>query len=105
VSAIAGLVRGTEDDAPVPYFWIIIGGLAAILAVITIFDLVRRHLGGGTTALWILLIVILPFIGSVIYWATRKETPGEIEGSVDADRARREEAARRPFDSTGMGPQ
>jgi len=89
----------------VPYFWIIIGVLAAILAVITIVDVVRHHLGGGRTALWILLIVILPFIGSVIYWATRKETTEEIEGYADLDRERREEAARRPFDSTGMGPQ
>jgi hypothetical protein len=87
----------------VPYFWIIIGVLAAILAVITIVDAVRHHLGAGRTALWILLIVILPFIGSVIYWATRKETPAEVEGYADADRERREQAARRPFDSTGMG--
>jgi membrane-associated protease RseP (regulator of RpoE activity) len=87
----------------VPYFWLIIGILAAILAVLSIVDVVRRHLGAGPTALWILLIVILPFIGSVIYWAMRKESREEIEGYADADRELREQASRRPFDSTGTG--
>jgi hypothetical protein len=48
--------------------------------------------------------VILPFIGSAIYWAVRKPAPDEAEQEYLAEASRRHDAARRPFDSSGMGP-
>jgi hypothetical protein len=50
------------------FFWFM-----AIWIFITVFaDIFRRNdLGGGAKAGWILLIFILPFLGALIYVATR----------------------------------
>jgi len=59
--------------------WIFVSIIAAILAIVTIVDIVQRHYGGGKTALWIVLVVIFPFLGSIAYWALRKPTAGDAE--------------------------
>ena len=59
--------------------WIFVSFIAAILAIVTIVDIVQRHYGGGKTALWIVLVVIFPFLGSIAYWALRPSAPGEAE--------------------------
>jgi hypothetical protein len=59
--------------------WIFVSILAAILAIVTIVDIVQRHYGGGKTALWIVIVVIFPFVGSIAYWALRPSAPGEAE--------------------------
>ncbi len=39
---------------------------------ISIWDIFRRHdLGGGAKALWFVLVIIIPFIGTVIYLLMR----------------------------------
>jgi amino acid transporter len=82
--------------------WSILGGLLLIVWVLTLVDILGRHYAGGTTAGYIALVVILPFVGSIIYWAIRKPSSREVEqaylAQTDATRA----AAARPFDSTGM---
>jgi hypothetical protein len=80
--------------------WGTIGILVLIVWAITIYDIFRRHLGGKQTTLWLVLVIILPFIGSLIYWATRKETPEDIEDYVAADAALREERRAQGVDST-----
>jgi hypothetical protein len=80
--------------------WITIGILLLIVAVITVVDIVRRHLGGARTSAWILIVVLLPVIGSIAYWLQRKPTTGEVEQYAAADRDVREQARRRP-----VGPQ
>ena len=59
--------------------WIFVSIIAVILAIVTIVDIVQRHYGGGKTALWIVLVVILPFLGSIAYWALRKPAPADAE--------------------------
>jgi hypothetical protein len=59
--------------------WIFGSILAAILAIVTIVDIVQRHYSGGKTALWIVLVVIFPFLGSIAYWALRPPTPRDAE--------------------------
>ena len=83
--------------------WGTIGLLVLIVWAITIYDIFRRHLGGKQTALWLVLVIILPFIGALIYWATRKETPEDVEGYVAADAARRQETRSQDVGSTRTG--
>lgn len=78
--------------------------LVVVVWAITIADIIRRHYPTGTTLGWIALIVVLPVIGSIIYWAARKPAPGEAEEQYLAQASRRQDAASRPFDGTGMGP-
>jgi O-antigen ligase len=83
--------------------WATLATLALILAVFSIVDIVRRRLGTGPTVAWVLLVVILPFVGSVVYWALRKPEPEDVQRIADAERAREDEARRRSVDSTGLG--
>ena len=59
--------------------WIFVSVIAAILAIVTIVDIVQRHYGGGKTALWIVLVVIFPFLGSIAYWALRPASKADAE--------------------------
>jgi Phospholipase_D-nuclease N-terminal len=84
--------------------WFIVAILVVVVWALTLVDIFRRHFSTGTTIAWIALIVILPFIGSAIYWAVRKPTRDETEQEYLAQASMRHDAASRPFDSTGMGP-
>jgi hypothetical protein len=84
--------------------WITIGVALLIVWVISAFDIVPRHLGPGRTAGWLPIILILPIVGAVLYWALRKPSPEEVQAYADADREFHEQARRRPFDSTRIGP-
>ncbi len=82
--------------------WII--GLTALVVIwaITIVDVFRRHYSGAATVGWLALIVLLPFIGALIYWGMRKPTPSEVEQQVLGEAELRRSTAGRPFDSTGL---
>ena len=84
--------------------WIIVLCLVALVWVLSVIDIVRRHYKGLTTAAWLALIVILPIVGSIIYWFARKPTREDAEEQYLAQADRRRSAAARPFDGTGMGP-
>ena len=62
--------------------------------VITIVDVFKRHYSGWTTVGWIALIIVLPFIGSLIYWAVRKPTQHEVEEQAFAEAALRQQRQR-----------
>ena len=56
------------------YFFIIVP--VAILWVFVMFDIFARpDLNGGQKALWVLLILVIPFIGALIYLAARPQVP------------------------------
>ena len=78
--------------------WIIAAALIVVWAL-SIADIVRRHYSGWTTAGWVALVLILPVVGSLIYWALRKPTQAETSERALAEADRR----RRPFDGTGSG--
>jgi hypothetical protein len=77
-------------------FWFLAGFLLLIVWIITVIDVVRRHLGAQKTAAWLLLVTILPFIGAAIYWAMRKPSQEEFIETAEAQEALREDARRRP---------
>ena len=66
--------------------WGIMIVLAALLACVTLFDLVKRHLRAGVTAAWVLAIVLLPFAGSLLYWGLRRAPSDEIQRRMDTER-------------------
>jgi hypothetical protein len=65
--------------------WGLIAVLLAFVVLASVYDVVRRHLGAGRTAGWILLIVLLPFAGSLLYWGLRRPAQDEVQRSLDAD--------------------
>ena len=82
--------------------WMIIGCLLLIVWVLSIVDIFRRHYSGGTTVGYLALVVILPFVGSIIYWAVRKPTQAEIDHAFSGQADTQRSVASRPFDSTGL---
>jgi hypothetical protein len=70
----------------VSLFWTLIGICVAIIWVITLIDLFRRHLGAGPTAGWLIIVILLPFIGAVAYWIVRKPSSDEVEHSMQVQR-------------------
>ena len=86
--------------------WGFVGGVIglALIAiwVITISDIIKARLGRGPTAGWLVIVLLLPFLGSVLYWALRKPREGEVQHQYDNELALRESARHRPFDSTSI---
>ena len=84
--------------------WITVFCLVALVWVLSVVDIVRRHYSGSTTVACIALVLVLPIVGSIIYWLVRKPRHEEAEQQYFAEADRRRSAGARPFDSTGMGP-
>jgi hypothetical protein len=82
--------------------WIIAATALAVIWVITIVDVFRRPHSGSATVGWLALIVLLPFLGALIYWGMRKPSRDEVEQQSLAQAELRRSAAARPFDSTGL---
>jgi type VI protein secretion system component VasK len=78
------------------FVWAILGFLLLIVWVVTIVDIFRSHLDGKHTAAWVLIVVLLPFVGAIGYWIMRKPAPDEAEQARLAQQSLREESARRP---------
>ena len=51
----------------------IIGLIVLILDVITIIDVVKSSMENGKKILWVLLIVILPVVGLILYYLMGKK--------------------------------
>ena len=63
------------------YFWFML-----IWIFIRIFADVfrRRDISGGMKAVWIVVLVLLPFLGALIYMITRKPTEQDAEDAAAA---------------------
>jgi Phospholipase_D-nuclease N-terminal len=64
------------------WFWWLIGVVVIVMWVVAVVDIVRcRHArSGGKTAAWVILILILPVLGTFLYFlvngvAGGRETP------------------------------
>ena len=63
--------------------WGVLIVVVAVVWLVTVSDLVRRHLGTKRTVAWLLIVLIVPLIGSALYWALRgpeTESWGETPG-------------------------
>ena len=59
--------------------WILLFCVVALVWVLSIADIIRQRYSGWTTAGWLVLILVLPIVGSVIYWLVRQPTRAETE--------------------------
>ena len=83
----------------------LLGLILLVIWVLTIVDIVRSHLGAAKTSAWILIVIILPFVGALLYWfVLRQPTEGEVQRRIDNESAMRENARHTPFDSTSIRP-
>jgi hypothetical protein len=83
----------------VTIIWITLAIALLIVWVLSVVDIIRRHMGAQRTAAWLLIVILLPFIGSVVWWWQRKPTAEEIQKQAEATTDMRREAGRRGFDS------
>ena len=75
--------------------WWIVAIVVAFAVVLTAIDIFRRRLSAGATIGWLVLIVVLPLIGSIIYWAVRKPSADVVERVYDAQTDMRRDAPMR----------
>jgi hypothetical protein len=68
-----------------------------------VVDLIRRGGSGVRIAAYLILILVLPILGPILYFVLRKETatPEELDAQVMAQADLRREAGRRPVGPTG----
>jgi hypothetical protein len=78
------------------FIWIVSACVLAVVWVLTIVDIFRRHYSTGATIGWIALVIVLPFIGAIIYWLVRKPTEAEVEQAYRAEADFRRGASPRP---------
>jgi hypothetical protein len=52
------------------WFWWLLGILIVVIWVATIVDIIRRRhsRSGGKTAAWILIVLIFPILGTIVYF-------------------------------------
>jgi Phospholipase_D-nuclease N-terminal len=88
--------------------WQVLGGVfgVALLAIwgITVWDIVRSKFGAGKTAAWLLIVILVPFIGALLYWTLRKPEDDEVQRQYDNEIAMRESRRHRPADGSYYGP-
>jgi hypothetical protein len=63
------------------WFWWLLGIFIVILWVVTIVDIIRRRheRSGAKTAAWILIVVIFPVIGTLVYFLVNGVGGGPME--------------------------
>ena len=83
--------------------WGTIAVALAIVWVLSIVDIVRRHLGARRTTAWLLIVLILPFAGALLYWVLRKPPPEELARLADADREHGDGGTPPPTGGTRIG--
>ena len=83
--------------------WVCVSFIVAIVWALTIVDLIRAHVGTGKTLAWLALIIVLPLIGSIVYWAMRKPEQGDADAQYLAEAQARHDRAGQSFDSTRLG--
>jgi hypothetical protein len=93
---------GSEERIDVSIFWIIGFIVLALIWGITVFDVFRRHYSGKATVGWLALVTLLPVIGALIYWGTRKPTQHEVDEQYLGQAELRRSAEAAPFDRMGM---
>jgi hypothetical protein len=69
----------------VTFIWIVSACVLAVVWVLSIVDIVRRRYPTWTAIGWIALVLLLPFLGSIVYWLVRKPTPAEVDAAYLAE--------------------
>ena len=85
-------------------FAVLIVAPIVILWIAAVVDLLRRGGSGWRIAGFLLLILVFPVLGPVLYFVMRKPdmSPAGAEAALMAQEDLRREAARRPTGGTGV---
>jgi len=86
----------------VTLFWIIAVPFLIVLAALTIVDVFRHPYGGWAKAAWVLFIAVLPVIGSLVYWISRKPAEDAAERAYRAEADVRRDLQHSPIDRSGL---
>jgi Phospholipase_D-nuclease N-terminal len=68
--------------------WVFILLPLLVVWAIGLIDIFRRDLPKGTKAAWVLIVVLLPVVGTVTYFLLRRPTEKEIQQDHQAPAAR-----------------
>jgi phospholipase D-like protein len=60
------------------FVWVFILLPLIVVWVIGLVDIVRRPLSRKATAAWIVIVLLFPFIGTLVYFLLRKPTQEEL---------------------------
>lgn len=69
-----------------------------------LLDLIRGHHSGWAIVGWMIVILVIPIIGPMIYFALRRPTRHDVDEQYLAERALQAERAARPVGGPGLGP-
>jgi hypothetical protein len=53
-------------------FWVAISIAVVVVWAFTVVDLFSRHLDRRRTLAWLLIVILLPFAGALLYWVLRR---------------------------------
>jgi hypothetical protein len=69
------------------WFWWLLGVFVVVIWIFTVVDIIRRRheRTGVKTAAWILLVIILPVIGSLTYFLVNGAPGGSAPRDTDLD--------------------
>jgi Phospholipase_D-nuclease N-terminal len=78
--------------AATAFVWVFILVPLIVIWVIGVVDIVRRPLSRQATAAWIVVVLVFPFIGTLVYFLSRKPTQEELRlhRAAAADQANRQ---------------
>jgi Phospholipase_D-nuclease N-terminal len=85
------------------FLWITLATIVAVVWILGLVDLFRRRLDLKHTIAWLLIVILLPILGTILYWMLREPDAGELERIAAAERDIRHGRHEQPFDSTGFG--
>ncbi len=69
--------------------WVFILLPVLVIWAVGLVDIFRRDLPRGTKAAWVLIVVLLPIVGTIAYFLLRKPTEEEIRQAQRAARGGR----------------
>ena len=71
------------------WFWWLLGVLVLVMWVVAVVDIIRRRHSrtAGKTAAWILLVLILPVLGTIVYFLVNGASdPGPPRSDTEVSR-------------------
>jgi hypothetical protein len=71
--------------------WIFILVPVLVIWAVGLVDIFRRDLPRGTKAAWVLIVVLLPVVGTITYFVLRQPSEKEIRQAQQAAATRRGE--------------
>jgi hypothetical protein len=77
--------------AATAFVWVFILVPLLIVYALGIVDITRRDMPRSSKAAWILIVLLLPVVGTITYFVMRKPTEAEVRRSMQARAERRQE--------------